>query len=434
MINKLRKRVIIYTVSAVALVLFLLMGIVNGVNFFSRNSAADNMLEFLAENGGTFPGKHGDGFDSVGEQPQGTEELDDWEKGELKDDFLGGKPGKKGRGMTEETPYETRFFTVDLKTDGSISSVNTGRIAAVNSEKAVEMAEKVAASGKSKGYQGNYKYLVADIDDGRRYIFMDCTRDLMAVKDFLKTSILVSLIGLLGIAGLVTILSPRMIKPIAESHAKQKEFITNAGHELKTPMTVISSCTEVLEMETGENKWTKGIKEQIDKLADLTTHMVALAKMDEGEEMPVEDVDLSKLVEDALQGFKLDAETQGRVIETSIEEGISVKGNPTLLRELISILADNALKYGKESEPIIFALEKKGKAVMLREENFADDIEKGDHKEFFERFYRGDTSHSSEKPGSGIGLSMAESIVTAHGGEIKAESPDGERLVMTVML
>ena len=420
MVGKLRKRVVIYTVLAVLLVLILLMGTLNVANYVVKDRAADAMLEFLAENDGAFPGPFGK--DDM--EPKGNPDGEDFH----------GKHGGLKPGMTEETPYETRFFTVDLNEDGSISSINTGRIAAVDSAKAVDMVESAITKGKSTGYDGNYKYLLSETEGKKTYIFVDCTRDLMSVRSFLKTSLLVSLIGFIAISILVYLLSPKMIKPIAESYAKQKEFITNAGHELKTPMSVIESCTEVIELQSGESKWTQGIKEQVKKLSDLTTHMVDLAKMDEGEELAMEEVDLSSLVDKALEGFSLEAEQQGRVIEKNIESGISIKGNATLLTELVSILADNALKYAREDKPIKFSLTKDGKRVLLVEENSAEGLEKGDRNKFFDRFYRGDTSHNSEKPGSGIGLSMAQSIVLAHGGEITAESPDGERLIITAKL
>lgn len=420
MVDKLRKRVVTYTVLAVLLVLILLMGTLNIANYVVKDRAADAMLEFLAENDGAFPGPFGKDDMEPKANPDG-------------EDFHGG-PGGLRPGMTEETPYETRFFTVDLNEDGSISSINTGRIAAVDSAKAVEMVESAIAKGKSTGYDGNYKYLLSEAEGKKTYIFVDCTRDLMSVRSFLKTSLLVSLIGFIAISILVYLLSPKMIKPVAESYAKQKEFITNAGHELKTPMSVIESCTEVIELQSGESKWTQGIKEQVKKLSDLTTHMVALAKMDEGEELAMEEVNLSELVNKALAGFSLEAEQQGRVIERNIESGISIKGNPTLLTELVSILADNALKYAAEEKPIKFSLAKDGKRAVLTEENYAEGLERGSQNKFFDRFYRGDTSHNSEKPGSGIGLSMAQSIVSAHGGEITAESPDGKRIIITVKI
>ncbi|MBR3375551.1 MAG: HAMP domain-containing histidine kinase, partial [Firmicutes bacterium] len=269
MVNKLRKRVILYTVASVVLVLALLMGIINAVNYMDKDRNADEILYYLAENGGDFP-RHMD------HGPKGDDQF------------------RPPRDMTEETPFETRFFSLTLKEDGTVKEINTGKIAAVSSSEAAEMANRAAASGKTTGYDGNYKYLIYDNDGETMYIFLDCTRDLSAVKSFLKISIMVSLLGALAISLLVVILSPRMIKPVAESYAKQKEFITNAGHELKTPMTVIGSCTEVIEMQQGESKWTAGIKEQVKKLTDLTNHMVALAKMDEGGmDLPMEEVDLS---------------------------------------------------------------------------------------------------------------------------------------------
>ncbi len=419
MISKLRKRVIIYTVVAVALVLVLLMSIINIANYIVRDYRAEEILYYLAENGGDFPMhmKHDHTDDDL---PSGKEGGD--------------KPFHSPKDMTEETPFETRFFSLSLKEDGTIKTINTGKIAAVSSSEAAEMANRALAKGKKIGYDGRYKYLIYDDNGEEMFIFLDCSRDMVAINSFLEISLLVSTIGLVAIAIVVVLLSPRMIKPIAESYAKQKEFITNAGHELKTPMTVIKSCTEVIEMQSGETKWTEGIKEQVKKLSDLTTHMVALAKMDEGGDLPMEDVNLSMLVKESLEGFSLEAELQNRVIESNIEDGINVSGNQTLLNELISILADNALKYGAKDKPIKFSLSRNGKKIVLSEENYAEGLSAGKHEEFFDRFYRGDTSHNSETPGSGIGLSMARSIVEAHGGNITAESPDGKRLIITAMI
>ena len=418
MINKLRHRVIIYTVIAVALVLFILMGIVNVANFYNKDKAADEILSLLAENDGAFPMMGGP-----------WERKDDGPKGE--------PPGNQFPfpGMTQETPYETRFFTVFLGDDGLVKTIDTGKIAAISSSDAGEMVAKAEAKGKTTGYDGNYKYLCKETEVGKVYVFLDCTRDLESVKSFLKNSLLVSLMGLITIGLLVVLLSPKMIRPIVESYEKQKEFITNAGHELKTPMAVIKSCTDVIEMENGASKWTSGIHEQVEKLTNLTNQMVELSKMDEGPgDLPMENVDLSSLMEETLEGFELTVEQQGWEIEKNIEPNIVVRGNRPLLAELVSILADNALKYGNPDEPIKFRLLREGKKVILREENGAEGLNPGSQEKLFDRFYRGDTSHSSEKEGSGIGLSMARSIVTAHGGTITAESPDGQRFIITATL
>ena len=441
MINKLRRRVTIYTVAAVALVLALLLGGINLLNYMDMNRQADEILYYLAESGGDFPMKDDQG--RRGGDPPPDERYsddddfdDDYDDDDRFDDdlFDDDRPFMP-KNMTEETPFETRYFSVTLKDDGSVETINTGKIAAISSNEAVRMTEKAAAKGKTSGYDGNYKYLVYEMDGKNLYIFLDCTRDLETVKTFLLISILVAGLGLIAISLLVIALSPKMIRPITESYEKQKEFITNAGHELKTPLTVIESCAEVIEMQSGESKWTAGIKEQVSKLAGLTTHMVALAKMDEEEgRIAKEPLDLSKLVNETLEGFCLEAEHKGRVIDKKIDEGITMEGNPALLAELVSILADNALKYGSPDKPIQFSLSRKGKKIVLCEENYAEGLEQGSLDKYFDRFYRGDASHSSEKPGSGIGLSMARSIAEAHRGSITAESPDGERIVMTVTL
>ena len=413
MIKKLRWRVVGFTVLSVALVLFLLMGMINVANYIRVDRSVDEMLNFLAENGGDFP-RHGD--------RDKNEEKPDESKHRHVD-------------MNPETPYETRFFTVTLASDRTVRTINTGKIAAVSSEQAVQMVSKAQETGKSTGYDGNYKYLKTQSGEDVLYIFVDCNRDITSARSFLQISFLIALGGLIAISLLVILLSPRMIRPIAESYSKQKEFITNAGHELKTPMAVIESCTEVIEMQSGETKWTSGIREQVKKLTSLTSRLVALAKMDEGPtNLIMTDVDLSQIVEDTLNGFRLTAEQQGRKLETNIEGGITLHGNQESLSELISILADNAIKYGDPNEPISFSLTRQGKKILMIQENSAKGLKAGNYDQLFDRFYRGDTSHSSSIPGSGIGLSMAQAIVSAHGGTISAHSPDAKHLRFTIKL
>ena len=389
MIKKLRWRVVGFTVLSVALVLFLLMGMINVANYIRVDRSVDEMLNFLAENGGDFP-RHGD--------RDKNEEKPDESKHRHVD-------------MNPETPYETRFFTVTLASDRTVRTINTGKIAAVSSEQAVQMVSKAQETGKSTGYDGNYKYLKTQSGEDVLYIFVDCNRDITSARSFLQISFLIALGGLIAISLLVILLSPRMIRPIAESYSKQKEFITNAGHELKTPMAVIESCTEVIEMQSGETKWTSGIREQVKKLTSLTSRLVALAKMDEGP---------TNLIMTEL--------------ETNIEGGITLHGNQESLSELISILADNAIKYGDPNEPISFSLTRQGKKILMIQENSAKGLKAGNYDQLFDRFYRGDTSHSSSIPGSGIGLSMAQAIVSAHGGTISAHSPDAKHLRFTIKL
>lgn len=448
MIAQLRKKFVLITMGSVLLVLVVLMGVINVTNYVKMDRGADQVLEVLAENGGTFPdlGKHrgamgapdGDADDPGAPGGAGAQDSSAGAQTAAAD---AGKTDEanliadKQYGFSAETPYETRFFSVQLNTSGSLAAVNTGKIAAVSTEEAVSMAQALWASGKTGGYSGSYKYLAQQTDSGTLYIFLDCTRDLNSFKNFLSISLLVSLCGMLAVFGLVMVLSRRAIRPVAESYEKQKRFITNAGHEIKTPLAIIDSCTEVLEMEQGENKWTQGIRGQVQRLTSLTQSLVSLARMDEGStNLPMAEFDLSAAVQETLDPFVLLAENRQKRLLCEVQPGIRLRGNEQTLRQLCSILADNAVKYALPESEIRVSLARKGKKIVLSSDNAAEGLKPGDQSILFDRFYRGDTSHSSEKSGYGIGLSMAQSIVTAHGGKIEAKSPDGKRLLITAQI
>ena len=313
--------------------------------------------------------------------------------------------------------------------------MNTGKIAAVSTDEAIAMAQNLSSHNKTSGYTGNYKYLEAKTDSGYRYVFLDCTKDLDSVRSFLSTSLLVSLCGILAVFLLVLVLSKRAIRPVAESYDKQRQFITNASHEIKTPLTIIDSCTEVIELEQGESKWTQGIRGQVKRLTSLTQSLVSLARMDEGNtNLTMTDFSLSDAVTETLEPFALLAENKGLRFLLDVQPGISYPGNEQNLRQLCSILADNAVKYALSGSEIRFSLKKKGKKPVLTGENAAEGLKMGDQSILFDRFYRGDASHSSETGGYGIGLSMAQAIVAAHGGKISAKSEDGTSLTITVQL
>lgn len=430
------------SVTAVFVVLLALMGIVNIMNYRETTAQYDSVIKVLAEGGGRFkdfgtpsasdPSASGDqSADSQastpsdpGSEPPAKPDAADDGKRQGKNDFI-----------TAETPFETRFFTVTLSSDGSdVVTTDTGKIAAVSTSEAESMAKEVFASGKEKGYSGNYRYARVDAEDGIMYIFVDATRGINSVRSFLGTSMLVALAGFAAISIAIILLSPRMIKPIAESYEKQKRFITNASHDLKTPLAVIKSCSEVIEMDSGESKWTDSISEQVDRMSALIGKMVDLSRMDEAkEDLPMEELDFSRLVIDSVEPFKLVAEQRGLKIATSIEPDVSVRGNKNALSGLVGIFADNATKYASGGT-IRFTLSKRGRKTVLTETNEAGGLTPGRQDKLFERFYRGDTSRGGEIKGSGIGLSMAGSIVEAHDGRIEASSRDGKSITFTVVI
>ena len=446
MIERIRKRFIHVTILSVLVALLLIMGTFNFVAFRSVQTNADLILDLMANNGGDFPDRIPDEYKGIIEGfGNAAVYIDDDFDGDADDldpdeqnryfnnDALQRERHHTFSAVTDETPYETRYFSVVLDDQGTALSVNTGRIASVNAEDATRYARSLQHIGATEtGFLGVYRYRVQKVANGTMYLFLDCSSDLYNSIYMLILSLMITGAALLLISMLVILFSKRAIRPIQESYDKQRKFITNAGHELKTPLAIIDSCTEVLEMTEGENKWTEGIHEQVGRLTTMTGELISMAKMAESDlELNKRDLDLSELCRETLEPFGLMAEEQGLGYVMDITPDIPFFGNEQTLKTLCSILADNAVKYASPGTTIYMTLKKRGRRIHLSSDNVAEGIKKGNRNELFERFYRGDTSHSQEKKGYGIGLSMAETITELHNGRISANSEDGERLKIT---
>ena len=238
----------------------------------------------------------------------------------------------------------------------------------------------------------------------------------------------------LGMLALVVVLSRRAIEPVAESIVRQKEFVTNAGHELKTPLAIIRANTEAMELRQGESKWSRNIKEQTVRLGGLMENLLVLARMDEAAgPPPAEPVDLTTLAEETVRSFREGAALRGILLEEDLKPGVLVRSDRSHMSQLLSILLDNAVKYTEPEGRIGVALGHQGDQVILRVEN-GPAMLTGDPSRLFERFYRGDPARTQKTGGSGIGLSAAQAIVETWRGTIRAETKGEDRVVFTVTL
>lgn len=376
------------------------------------------VLTLLNANGGAFPKNHGAGTIPSDSTPPAK-----------KDPF-----GQKG--MSPETPYESRFFSVRLGEDGQVLQIDTGQIAAVDEEEAAVYAQSVFLSGRSSGFWENYRYLLCEDQQGSLIIFLDCGRSLSTFRTTLLASVLLALLGLLAVLVLLLILSKRIVRPVAESYEKQKQFITDAGHELKTPMTIIGADADLAEMECGENQWISDIRRQAQRLTGLTNDLVYLSRMEEEQpKLQLIDFPLSDVAEEVAQSFQSLAKSQEKEFSIHIQPMLSFTGDEKAVRQLLSILLDNALKYSPAGGQLRLELEKQGRTLLLSVSNtVAQPIEQDKLPHLFDRFYRMDQSRSSQTGGYGLGLSIARSIVLAHKGKIRAESPDGRTLTFVIHL
>lgn len=409
MIRKLRMKLVIASLLSLLLVLFALFCAVGILNYRKTVTDADSILAILQENDGSFPIKD-----------------------HANDGFPANEPPRKAPVFSAELPYESRYFSVFLTADGEIISVNTGKIAAVDTTTAIEYAQSVVQDGRTQGFLQDYRYTVYTVGDETHVIFLDYGREMSSFRTFLFTSAGVSITGLVAVMLLLIFLSGRIVKPFSENYEKQKQFITDAGHELKTPLTIIDADAEVLEMDIGENEWLTDIRMQTKRLAQLTNSLIQLSRMEEQPQLEKIEFPLSDLLEETVEAFQALAKTQNKNFSGRIQPMLSMNGDEKAIRQLVTILLDNAVKHSDDGGRIEIALEKQKNSIQLSVFNTAGYISKENLPHFFDRFYRADPSRNSQTGGYGLGLSIASAIVAAHKGKIGATTQDEKSLLIIV--
>ncbi|MBQ2901820.1 MAG: HAMP domain-containing histidine kinase [Agathobacter sp.] len=407
MIKKLQRKFILLSMSALLLVLVVIIAGINIVNYNAVTQEADKLLSIISENKGEFP---------VGPDKFGN---------------------KLPPGMSPEIPYESRYFSVVLDKDSNqILFVETSRIISVDSEEAVIFANTVQNKRATTGFIQNFRYQIHEDDTFIRITFLDCGRKLDAYYSFLFASITISICGYLIVFAFISFFSNRIVQPISESYEKQKRFITDASHEIKTPLTIINADTDILEMEIGENEWIGDIKNQITQLTELTNSLVFLSRMEESEHiLPAIDFPFSEIATETTSSFQHLAQKQRKELEYHIPPMLTLCGDEKSIRQLFSILLDNALKYSPVNSKISLLVEEQNNAITICVTNDTlQIIPKDQLKLLFDRFYRMDASRNSQTGGHGVGLSIAKAIVEAHNGKIHASSPKENTLQITVKL
>ena len=438
MIKRLRYKFIFIATAALLVVQLYVTGITSIIAQAHTISSVGRLMNILIENSGRMP--------------------------EMK-----GESDSRDNGFGIETPYETRYFSVEVGKDGRIEIADITHIAAIEEEEALNLGALALSRGNRRGLfdtgENMYYYSVvkpgekrlraaksisnlvmfpvrvdasksvklSDIEGDQQVIFLDCTQRLELVKTIQRLSFMIGGMSFCMFFAIIWIFSKRAIQPVVRNMEAQEQFITNAGHELKTPLTIISANTEVIEMTNGSSEWTESTKNQVKRLTELVNSLIALAKMQENKKPELQEIDLSAIVEETAESFRPVIENQGKSLEISVEKRIRIMGNADMCREMLSILLDNAAKYCDEKGEVIVKAFITGKNALLQVENTYREGKGQDFSKFFERFYRGDVSHNSQKKGYGIGLSIAGRIAQAINGSVKA-SYEGENIIFGVTL
>lgn len=420
MIRTLQKKFIVTAMTAVTVLLLVVLGVLNAVNAFSNTRQAEALLDELAMRSVSMSFDGSPRFaGDPGSAPAGQPAAQPGQQP------FSGEDGRRRRGflddpMDENTRLSAVYFTVELDGRCALKSVDVSHIATVSEEDAAAMALNLDVDQES-GSVEDYRYKIYTTPEGGyRVVFLDSAMRHRSVLRVLLLSVLLGGLSWLLMLGLVVLLSKRAIRPIAENMERQRQFVTDAGHELKTPLAIILANVDAMELRSGENKYSRNIRAQAHRLSELTKNLLTLARMDEtAVQQNAEAFDLSALCEESFGMFREAAELKRIAFETDIPPGIAFSGDRAQLGQLCSILADNAVKYCPVDGDIAIQLAEEGRNILLTVSNSVR--EAPETERMFDRFYRSDSSRNQKGGGFGIGLSAAQSIVQLHRGSIAAD-------------
>lgn len=407
-IRQLRRKFILIAMLSFFVVILFTGGMTALSNQLSLRAQAGHVLDLIVQNDGVLPdpqqlGRHGS-----------VASLSD---------------------LSPEFAYAARYFSVVFDKNGEAKDVNIGHIASVDERKAIAYAEAARESFSNSltmsllglGMTDTFYYTVAEGHHGDEVVaFLDCSFQLEVNREVGWNTVIICATGMAGSFVIVLLLSKRAIKPEIENTRKQKQFITNASHELKTPLAVIRANTEVIEMLQGESEWTQSTMRQVDRMDGLVQNLVMIARAEEQEDRrSMDEIDVSKVVADSVAPFQALARQDKKELVCDLAENVRMVADASAIQQLCTLLVDNAIKYcDDEGRVVVEVASPRRDRVSLTVSNTFAEGKRAQFNRFFDRFYRDDESHSDEG-GYGIGLSVAESICLRYGGSIKASWKGG---------
>ena len=413
MLKKLERRFVLIAMTALSCLLLVQLFVVNVANIYQRDTELCEILTVIADNNGSLPSNLQDkvpGITNGFPNPFGPVEF------------------------TIETPYSTRYFVVEIQ-GNIVTRISTEHIAAVTDKMAYEYASLLyRTETPGFGYLGVYKYYYTLESDHHLFVFIDAQKEFDSAASLAKISFFVGVFTLLIILFPVILFCKMAVRPVANAIEKQKQFITDASHELKTPLAIISADAEVIELTEGENEWLSSIKNQTQRMSVLIKNLVRLSKLDEVSDSKKETFNISEAFLEIASSFETKAKHDGKQLSINAVPGLMFHGSQEEIAQLISILLDNAIKYSDEGGTISLNLFRNSKYICIDCYNTCENIDPTAMSKLFDRFYRADASRSRETGGYGIGLSVAKAITERHRGKIRAVANGTKAITFKVAL
>lgn len=400
MIQRLRKKFILMAAFSLSLVLITVIGGMVSVTYINSRNEINNVLDILTENRGMLPGKEA--------------------------------KKRLGPKYTPESIYQYRYFSALMDKNGKIIAIDNRHINTLSQTEIKKLTKKLVGNNEVKGdiiyKRTGFAYQLKNTPEGKIVVLLDESNILENARAVTRLGLYLGIISMIVFTLIISAFSKQAIKPTIQAYQKQKEFITNASHELKTPLAVISANTEMQELIGDESEWTKSNKEQISRLNNLISRLVTLARFEENKSIEMHPIDYSKIVLEAAKNFQTIAQVENKTFELNVTPNLFIQAEANTLQEMVNILIDNAVKYCDDNGKITVSLlkGKLGQNAILKVANTHKNSEKINVSRFFERFYRDDQAHSVEKSGYGIGLSMANEVVRIFQGKISGDNANGQ--------
>lgn len=407
MIRTLQKKFVITAMIAITALLLFLLGVINIANVIGMSNEANRTMQIILNN-------------ENGKEPP-----------------MQRPPAPQGGPKNEyDTLMSSNYFIARFDASGQMIYLDVSRTSAVSESQAKTLAESVYQGSNQHGETAQFRYLIANsrIFPGVTIIFLDVSEERFSCIWMLLLSCAAGIVCWGVMLLFVILLSKKAIRPIAQTIEKQKQFVTDAGHEIKTPLAIIQSNTEAMELYQGETKWSKRIKEQTTRLSDLMNDLLLLAKMDEGILVRNETTFcISEVLNQTIVSFETQIQRKDIRLTAAVSENLMVSADWSQIAHLFTILLDNAVKYTESGGQIRISLEKPSKQTVLQIENTCDCLPGVAPQKLFDRFYRADDARTQKTGGYGIGLSIARSIAEANKLSLTASYLDTQTIRFTVL-
>ncbi|HWT75180.1 MAG TPA: HAMP domain-containing sensor histidine kinase [Mobilitalea sp.] len=411
MIQKLRRKFIIIIMSILFVVFALILGTINFITTKSGELQNKNMMSVLADHDGTMP--------MIGNPAM---------------PFNFDNPNLNAPDYQNPFNYNSSF-SVKLDSNNDIIDILSSNSSVKDEVNLDDIIHSVLKKNNSYGKLSSFHYLVKETSYGKIIILMDDSMEANMSQRLLFTTFIIGGISLVVLFFVSLFLSRLIVKPVEESFNKQKQFISDASHELKTPLSVISVNADVLENEIGSNKWLSYIKSETTRMSGLVNQLLSIARMDDTKRpLNITDFNLSEAVYQILLPFESTAYEQQKEYTYDIEEALQYTGELESIKQMAAILIDNAIKHTEKNGKIHVTLKRHTSRYYFEVFNTGKGIDPSEKEKIFERFYCSDYSRSRESGGYGLGLSIAKSIVEVHHGKISVQSKTGEWARFTVVL